>query len=73
MSLQIVCTTPTVGRNAPCPCGSGKKWKRCHGGPVRLLVPIGSYAAGKPHEKPAFYLYDKFVAPPERPYGVVQR
>jgi SEC-C motif-containing protein len=18
-------------RNAPCPCGSGKKWKRCHG------------------------------------------
>ena len=22
---------PTVGRNAPCPCGSGKKYKRCHG------------------------------------------
>ncbi len=21
------------GRNAPCPCGSGKKFKRCHGGP----------------------------------------
>ena len=21
-----------VGRNAPCPCGSGKKFKRCHGG-----------------------------------------
>lgn len=20
-----------VGRNDPCPCGSGKKWKRCHG------------------------------------------
>lgn len=20
-----------VGRNEPCPCGSGKKWKRCHG------------------------------------------
>jgi preprotein translocase subunit SecA len=20
-----------VGRNAPCPCGSGKKYKRCHG------------------------------------------
>jgi uncharacterized protein YecA (UPF0149 family) len=18
-----------VGRNAPCPCGSGKKWKKC--------------------------------------------
>ena len=22
---------PTVGRNDPCPCGSGKKFKRCHG------------------------------------------
>ncbi|MYF90782.1 MAG: preprotein translocase subunit SecA, partial [Gemmatimonadetes bacterium] len=22
---------PKVGRNAPCPCGSGKKYKRCHG------------------------------------------
>jgi uncharacterized protein len=21
------------GRNDPCPCGSGRKWKRCHGGP----------------------------------------
>jgi preprotein translocase subunit SecA len=20
-----------TGRNAPCPCGSGKKYKRCHG------------------------------------------
>lgn len=23
--------TPKVGRNAPCPCGSGKKYKRCCG------------------------------------------
>ena len=23
-----------VGRNAPCPCGSGKKYKRCHGASV---------------------------------------
>ena len=22
-----------VGRNALCPCGSGKKYKRCHGAP----------------------------------------
>jgi uncharacterized protein len=22
----------TAGRNDPCPCGSGKKFKRCHGG-----------------------------------------
>jgi preprotein translocase subunit SecA len=24
-------TQPKVGRNDPCPCGSGKKYKRCHG------------------------------------------
>ncbi|MGD6730854.1 MAG: preprotein translocase subunit SecA [Pleomorphochaeta sp.] len=24
-------TTPKVGRNDPCPCGSGKKYKNCHG------------------------------------------
>ncbi|MBA3850604.1 MAG: hypothetical protein C0502_11530, partial [Opitutus sp.] len=23
--------TPKVGRNDPCPCGSGKKFKNCHG------------------------------------------
>ncbi len=23
-----------VGRNDPCPCGSGQKFKRCHGGPM---------------------------------------
>jgi len=22
---------PKVGRNDPCPCGSGKKFKHCHG------------------------------------------
>ncbi|MBK8980293.1 MAG: YchJ family protein [Planctomycetes bacterium] len=24
---------PKVGRNDPCPCGSGRKYKKCHGGP----------------------------------------
>jgi preprotein translocase subunit SecA len=24
-------TTGDVSRNSPCPCGSGKKYKRCHG------------------------------------------
>jgi len=28
---QIVRETPKVGRNDPCPCGSGKKYKHCHG------------------------------------------
>jgi preprotein translocase subunit SecA len=38
---QVAVTAPTagrmpigarVGRNDPCPCGSGKKYKKCHGG-----------------------------------------
>ncbi len=24
-------TEPAIGRNDPCPCGSGKKYKKCHG------------------------------------------
>jgi SWIM/SEC-C metal-binding protein len=27
-----------VGRNEPCPCGSGKKYKKCCGGPGALLA-----------------------------------
>ncbi|MFU8797804.1 MAG: preprotein translocase subunit SecA [Gammaproteobacteria bacterium] len=27
----VVRNTPKVGRNDPCPCGSGKKYKQCHG------------------------------------------
>jgi preprotein translocase subunit SecA len=29
--MPVVRTTPAVGRNDPCPCGSGKKYKKCHG------------------------------------------
>ncbi len=28
---KVVRNVPKVGRNAPCPCGSGKKYKRCCG------------------------------------------
>jgi preprotein translocase subunit SecA len=28
---QIKLEKPKVGRNDPCPCGSGKKYKKCHG------------------------------------------
>lgn len=28
---QPVRTEPKIGRNEPCPCGSGKKYKHCHG------------------------------------------
>lgn len=30
--------TKTVGRNEPCPCGSGKKYKKCCGGNVEIHV-----------------------------------
>jgi preprotein translocase subunit SecA len=32
---QFVRETKKVGRNEPCPCGSGKKYKHCHGALVR--------------------------------------
>ena len=28
---QVRRSGPKVGRNDPCPCGSGKKFKACHG------------------------------------------
>ena len=30
-SRQVKRDTPKIGRNDPCPCGSGKKFKKCHG------------------------------------------
>ncbi len=30
-SQQAMGTVPKVGRNEPCPCGSGVKYKKCHG------------------------------------------
>jgi preprotein translocase subunit SecA len=26
---QVIRTEPKIGRNEPCPCGSGKKYKKC--------------------------------------------
>jgi len=31
MLSSVMNTGPKVGRNDPCPCGSGKKYKHCHG------------------------------------------
>ena len=28
---KIAPITKKIGRNDPCPCGSGKKYKQCHG------------------------------------------
>jgi preprotein translocase subunit SecA len=30
-AATVVRSVPKVGRNDPCPCGSGKKYKFCHG------------------------------------------
>jgi len=30
-SVPVVNQVAKVGRNDPCPCGSGKKYKQCHG------------------------------------------
>jgi preprotein translocase subunit SecA len=30
-SMAEVAELPAVSRNAPCPCGSGRKFKHCHG------------------------------------------
>ena len=30
-NVTVIRTQPKVGRNDPCPCGSGKKYKACHG------------------------------------------
>jgi preprotein translocase subunit SecA len=29
--IQPIISEKTIGRNDPCPCGSGKKYKQCHG------------------------------------------
>ncbi len=41
---------PKAGRNEPCPCGSGKKYKKCHGaeGEGRAMTP-GSLSAADVH------------------------
>jgi preprotein translocase subunit SecA len=30
----VVSDSPKIGRNDPCPCGSGKKYKKCHGAEI---------------------------------------
>ena len=30
-AAPFVRAVPKVGRNEPCPCGSGRKYKHCHG------------------------------------------
>jgi hypothetical protein len=34
-SPRVVTAKNGIGRNSPCPCGSGEKYKRCHGRHIR--------------------------------------
>jgi hypothetical protein len=36
----VISTMAEIGRNQPCPCGSGKKYKRCHGSLAAALTPL---------------------------------
>ena len=38
------CNSPKVGRNDPCPCGSGKKHKKCHGSVAKREARGRAYA-----------------------------
>jgi len=35
-----------VGRNDPCPCGSGKKYKKCHGAGATAAAPPAASGNG---------------------------
>ena len=64
---------PPASRNAPCPCGSGRRWKECHGraaaapqvGPdgattVSLQGALAAQQAGRVAE--AIAIYDTVIA-----------
>jgi preprotein translocase subunit SecA len=51
---QQVVRKEKIGRNDPCPCGSGKKYKKCHGAPgAATAASAGAVvaAAGKPDKE----------------------
>jgi preprotein translocase subunit SecA len=45
---QQVVRREKVGRNDPCPCGSGKKYKKCHGAGVPAPAAAGSNGSQRP-------------------------
>src|SRR5262245_33218254 len=38
-----------TGRNDPCPCSSGKKFKQCHGSPRGVPRPASTLRHSNPH------------------------
>lgn len=69
----------SVGRNEPCPCGSGRKYKKCHGAPTSAADPM----APLPDDAPGLFgpragflisLLDSFAdAAQPRTYPVARR
>jgi len=48
---QQVIRREKVGRNDPCPCGSGKKYKKCHGaGAVAAAEPAANNGSARPSD-----------------------
>jgi len=45
---QQVIRREKIGRNDPCPCGSGKKYKKCHGAAAKSGPPSGGPPSAKP-------------------------
>jgi hypothetical protein len=37
-----------IGRNDPCPCGSGKKYKKCHGAATAAPTPAPGGKSTRP-------------------------
>ena len=52
---QQVIRREKIGRNDPCPCGSGKKYKKCHGagGPVAAAAGKSDGGAASKEKRPA--------------------
>ncbi|MCL5006409.1 MAG: preprotein translocase subunit SecA [Acidobacteria bacterium] len=45
---QQVIRKEKIGRNDPCPCGSGKKYKKCHGAATAVAATAGKASAPPP-------------------------
>src|SRR5439155_1088910 len=51
-------TVPTAGRNDPCPCGSGKRYKHCHGAAGASAM-VGASVASEDRLKQALALHQR--------------
>ena len=57
---------PKVGRNDPCPCGSGKKYKKCHGAP-RSARPRPATRLWKPETHRQSFSWARSTSSPTSP------